>query len=498
MTRHVVTWLAAGAVVLLGALLTQFTGPRTPRLSTAVSGDAELAGRVREAIDDDRGYRSLLVGEITADGVRYAGIGAMSPGGTPQWDRPLAPSDPIELGSITKTFNGMLFADAIGRGEVSPDDQLQTYLPELSGSVIGAVTLAELASHRAAVPPLPPSTLGRAVLASFTNGNPYASDTRETVLAQVRAMPLMGERGKVVYSNLGATLLGWALAQATGQKEWTDYACERLLSPLSMTHTVFAPTVAEVPAGAVPGWTDNGRPASKWVSPAFRPAGSSTWSTAEDVVRYAQAVLRGTAPGMAALQPRFDADAVAPGATTRIGYHWFTTTIGEHAFTWHNGGTAGFRTILAIDQDAGRAVLVIGNTSRGVDPIAVRLLTGQTEGMGDTGGVPPIIALVLGAVGLIGIGRLVHRALRATSRVQLISSTAGAVTGLALTRALGPWGYLPGWLWGGLLGVAVVAMLLAAHAGRSLPWRTRRWRILHEVTTGLAVAVAIAAVTFIR
>ena len=52
-------------------------------------------------------------------------------------------------------------------------------------------------------------------------------------------MPWLARAGRqnctVQYSNLGATLLGWALASAAEQPDWQTYVTTRLLTPLAMT-----------------------------------------------------------------------------------------------------------------------------------------------------------------------------------------------------------------------------------------------------------------------
>jgi serine-type D-Ala-D-Ala carboxypeptidase/endopeptidase len=41
---------------------------------------------------------------------------------------------------------------------------------------------------------------------------------------------------------------------------------------------------------------------------------------------------------------------------------------------WHNGGTSGFRSFIALDGEAGTAVVVLSNTARSVDRLGLRLL----------------------------------------------------------------------------------------------------------------------------
>ncbi|PPI16051.1 hypothetical protein C5D04_06335 [Rathayibacter sp. AY1D2] len=91
------------------------------------------------------------------------------------------------------------------------------------------------------------------------------------------------------------------------------------------------------------------------------------------MARYAQALLTDDpALGVSAasvLDPRFDAD----GA--RIGLGWFTSESEDGgSVTWHNGGTSGYSTMLAMDRERGVAVFVNGDTASSVDELGLRLL----------------------------------------------------------------------------------------------------------------------------
>ncbi len=91
------------------------------------------------------------------------------------------------------------------------------------------------------------------------------------------------------------------------------------------------------------------------------------------MARYAGALLRDGFPGPDALLPRRDMPGRGGGAT-RIGYLWLQSTIDGREVMWHNGGTAGFRTMLMIERARRVGVFVVGNSTRAVDEVAARLL----------------------------------------------------------------------------------------------------------------------------
>src|SRR4051794_38146045 len=92
-------------------------GPDSPALGEARTGDEQLAADVRAAMTSDRGFQTLSVGRVRAGVVTFAGLGEEHGEGP-------GPQTPYELGSITKTFTGMLLADAISRKEMAQGDRL--------------------------------------------------------------------------------------------------------------------------------------------------------------------------------------------------------------------------------------------------------------------------------------------------------------------------------------------------------------------------------------
>ena len=335
--------------------------PRAPRLSAQHTGDAALAADARAAVPDPAGHRGLAVALLENGQVRTAGLGDRNPGG-----QPVQPGTPFEIGSITKVLTGMLLAQQVTTGAVSPDEPVGALLPELTGPA-REVTLAELASHRSGLPRLPAgfsSTFGMAV-ANYRGSDPYQADL-DTLVEQVAAAELSG-RGEVAYSNMGTAVLGHAVAAATG----ADYASllrERLLDPVGMDATTLPVTPDNLPEDASVGHGPQGRTADPWTSHAYAPMGGVR-STPDDMELLARALLEGDAPGSDAMEPRHDA-----GGGTEVGLGWWIDVHGETTVTWHNGGTGGFSSMFALDREGGRAVIVLADSTMAVDDVANTLL----------------------------------------------------------------------------------------------------------------------------
>jgi len=468
----------AAAALVLGTVLALLLGFSGPTLGPTTTGDAALAADVSGAFDGERGLEAVSAARVEDGRATFAGLGetrGTAPG----------PDTPFELGSITKTFTAALLAEALERGEVRLDDPVSGQLTELVGSDAGASTYRELATHTAGLPAFPSSSVPLVLLRLLGNDNPYGGSVAE-LLAATRTTEV-GGRGTYAYSNLGVALLGHALARAAGVPDWPTLVQQRLLDPLGMRRTVVAAGPDEVPAHAAPPHHDNGWRAPFWSGAAFAPAGSSTTTTASDLARFAGAVLDGTAPGASATDPVAD----IPGG--RIGLLWHVRQVDGRTITWHNGGTGGTRTILALDRERGRAVVLLQSSARDLDTTGLRLAAAEP-------GAPPLTVdgpdldwagtASWGVLGLLLVATAVGR-WRRSDRWALPDGAASAAAGLLVLLAHGPWLVVPVAVWGGLALATLALGVLAARSTRTGAPLTGRRAALTASGTVLVLALAL-------
>ncbi|MEU0067100.1 serine hydrolase domain-containing protein [Streptomyces albidoflavus] len=209
-------------------------------MSPAVHGDERLAARL---------------GELLGPRHPAAGAAVVSPRGTVLAAQGAGPGGDFEIGSVSKGVTGLLYADALARGEVAPETTLGELLP-LGNAPAANVTLRSLSTHRSGLPRLPASARPwRRTLALWRHGtNPYG-ETLTHLLHQARGVPLGKPRPR--YSNLGFALLGHALARAAG----TTYAQllqHRLATPLGLDCLYAPATAARLRPGALPGRSRGG------------------------------------------------------------------------------------------------------------------------------------------------------------------------------------------------------------------------------------------------
>lgn len=317
------------------------------RMTTA---DTDLAAQLARRLG--RAHPVAAVATISPAGTRTAVIGAR------------ADAD-FEIGSISKGITGLLYADSCSRGEVTPETTLGSLLP-LGDSPAGLVTVGAISTHTSGLPRLPPDVHAiRATLQLWRHGtNPYGATVGE-LLAQAHGVRI--STAKPRYSNLGFELLGHAISHAAG-RTYQELLAERLTGPLRLD-SMYAPSRPdEVRASAVTGTSQRGRARQNWTGEALAPAGGIR-SSIDDMAALARALLDRSAPGSAALDP------VRPfSGGMRIGAAWLTFDLKGREITWHNGGTGGFRSLMALDHRAGTAVVLLSATSRSVDGHGFRML----------------------------------------------------------------------------------------------------------------------------
>ncbi|MDT0164114.1 serine hydrolase domain-containing protein [Actinotalea sp. AC32] len=312
--------------------------------------DGDLAARVRTLLG--RRHREVAAAVVTPGGVRTALLG-------------VPPEADLEIGSVSKGVTGLLYADALDRGEVTATSTLGDHL-DLAGAPVARVRLADLATHRSGLPRLAPGTqVLRRTLALWRHGtNPYG-ETLAELLEQARRVTPGPARSR--YSNLGFELLGHAVASAAGTT-YADLVRVRVAEALALEPFYVPATPDELRPEALLGRDRRGRVQQAWTGEALGPAGGIRASL-DAVVGLTRALLDGTAPGVGALDP------VAPLAgAARVGAAWVTLDVRGRTVTWHNGGTGGFRSWLGLDRAAGTGAVVVSATSSSVDRAGFALL----------------------------------------------------------------------------------------------------------------------------
>jgi CubicO group peptidase (beta-lactamase class C family) len=312
-------------------------------------------------VDEQKQAIGIVGGVIEPGGRRVVSYGNLAKGDP----RTLDGDTIFEIGSVSKVFTSLVLADMVNRKEVALDDPATKYLPkhvrmpERSGQPI---TLLDLATHTSGLPTVPN-------LKPKDPGNPYP-DCVDDLYQFLSGYELSRDPGsEYEYSNLGAGLLGHALAYRAG----TDYESlirSRITEPLGMPDTCITLS-SSMKQRMATGHSPALAPVANW-DLSLLPGAGALRSSANDMLTFLAAFVGyKESPLAPAMKAMLEVRRPVGKTKAEIGLAWHI--LGESA--WHSGGTGGFRSFVAYDPKARTGVVVLSNASTpaGVDDIGAHI-----------------------------------------------------------------------------------------------------------------------------
>jgi serine-type D-Ala-D-Ala carboxypeptidase/endopeptidase len=274
----------------------------------------------------------------------------------------------FEIGSITKTFTGILLADRVIRGESTLNDPLQNYLPEgitaptRSGTLI---TLAHLSNHTSGLPYMPGN------LKPSNPANPFADYSEQLLYDFLKSYVLPRDIGsKYEYSNYAAGLLGHVLA-VKSKMSYEQLMIAKIAEPLKLENTriTLTPAMKKNLATGYVGEVETGI----WDLTALAGAGAIR-SSGVDMIRYVSANMGLFKTSLYPAIQLSHQNSRVEGAVPKVGLGWHIIPIGNKEIIWHNGGTGGYRTFIGFIKGENKGVVVLSNSNQSIDDIGFHLL----------------------------------------------------------------------------------------------------------------------------
>jgi CubicO group peptidase (beta-lactamase class C family) len=238
----------------------------------------DVEDNIRERVDKGI-HPGIVVGVIEGDKSYYYSYGV----------REMTTKDPVdehsafEIGSISKTFTGILLADMVVKGKMKLDGPIQNYLPQgvtaptRNGAVI---KLINLSNHTSSLPRMPDN------FNPANPANPFADYSEKQVYDFLQSYQLSRDIGsQYEYSNYAAGLLGLILATKNG-KSYEALMIHVIAKPLGMENTSISLTPAMKRKLAM-GY-QGGTPVENWDIISLAGAGGIR-STTVDMVHYIRA-----------------------------------------------------------------------------------------------------------------------------------------------------------------------------------------------------------------
>ena len=272
---------------------------------------------------------------------------------------PITKQSMFEIGSISKTFTALLLADMVQKGKMKLDDPVDQYLPDsVRIPLVGdrKINLVDLSSHTSGLPRMPDNFTPK------DSTNPYTDYSVKDMYTFLDSIRLRRLTHRYEYSNLAVGLLGVAETNLTG-KSYETLLQQIICKPLAMEQTSTLNTSKFLTSGHVATSRVN-----HWDLDAMIGAGGIR-SSAEDLMRYLKAQMGITSSNLLPAMKLTQKPLYNVNENTRVGLGWHFTFIGGDTIVWHSGGTGGYRTFAGFNKKAGKAIVILNNSTYSPDEL---------------------------------------------------------------------------------------------------------------------------------
>jgi len=347
--------LSRRSVVLGGLALSLEPGRAWAQASLApASPEENIASILMERVDVGRDSLGLVAAFLDSDRRSVLAHGRSGS----ENNRPLDGDTVFEIGSITKVFTALLFADMVVRGEVAPDDPAAKFLPagvKIPDFEGAPITLLDLATYTSGLPRMPSN------FAPKDPGNPYIDYTAERLYDYLANHTLGYKPGThYEYANLGFGLLGHVLELRAG-RSYEDLVVSRICAPLGMDDTRM--TLSDsMRQRLARGHNMALAPVANWEFSVLAGAGALR-STANDLLKFLKMGLD-PADGPLAAAQKLALVERRPRASERfVASGWFVASRFDDEVIWKDGGTAGYATFIGYSTKTRRNCILLSNTA---------------------------------------------------------------------------------------------------------------------------------------
>ncbi len=274
----------------------------------------------------------------------------------------------FEIGSITKVFTSLLFAEMVNDGSLSLDAEINSLLPDMNSLPVyddTKITLKHLATHTSGLPHNPLNL-------QVADGNdPFADYRKEDLLGFISTYTLSRKPGtEYEYSNTGVGLLGNIITDLSGM-EYAELLREMILTNLRMTNTVIDPENAGSRSLADGHKGKNAVPYLKM--PALQGAGAIKSSAKDMLALIELQISPENSPLSESIKLTQEQHFVA-NDRLEMGLGWHVMKENRRTIYMHGGLTGGFSSFTGFDKERKYGIVILSNSSESIEDIGMHLL----------------------------------------------------------------------------------------------------------------------------
>jgi len=200
----------------------------------------EMGGRVMLMVyQNGKIVYSNAVNQLTDKQKMLSSYIAKKQGKIPNLE-PYSSTTQQQIASCSKWLSAALVMTFVDEGKLKLTDTVGKFLPVLSKSGKGNITISQCLSHTTAIK----AQSLKESLAEFKEVS-----TMDEAIVKISLLPMEGEPGKVFhYSNVGLQIAGAVIEKISG-KDFETLFAERIAKPLNMKNTDFGHDKVALPAG---------------------------------------------------------------------------------------------------------------------------------------------------------------------------------------------------------------------------------------------------------
>ena len=260
----------------------------------------------------------------------------------------------FEIGSITKLFTANLLAKAVLDNRIKFDENINEYLG-IKIKKNAKISFKSLANHTSGLPRMP-SNFDDQI---DSPENPYKHYNQSYLEDYLKNFLKLDKKaiGIPSYSNLGFGILGYTMTKIYDMS-YEDLIEQFIFSKFEMSSSFLSPD--KVDNRLVKGLNENGELTSNWDLASMTSAGGIL-SNVEDLVKFGIAHFDESNIELNLMKKK--TAKVNEQIDIGIGWHIINSEKSENKWLWHNGGTGGYSSSMALDFNNKTGIVVLSNVS---------------------------------------------------------------------------------------------------------------------------------------
>jgi len=257
----------------------------------------------------------------------------------------------FEIGSISKVFTSTLLANFVIDGKIKLNQNINDLL-ELSFNNNTKISFTSLANHTSGLPRLP-SNLD---LTRVNPENPYKEYTEQKIIEYLTKFIKVSNKEEYQYSNLGAGLLGYTLSKIENTT-YENLLQSKIFSKFNMNNSTSE--INKIKGNLAKGLNNEGNEIPNWEFSVLAGAGGIL-STVEDMSNFALAQFDCSNKDLKLTRKK----TIKINENMDIGLGWhILKSQSKNFWYWHNGGTGGYSSSMAIDDKTKNGIVILSNVS---------------------------------------------------------------------------------------------------------------------------------------